>query len=109
MLKTIAAARLARNGLNKLSSDLPALWGIVQDITVLTQTEAEIGKCLSPTGEVLDAASPHLADVRWRLRDTRRQLQDRLASIVKSKKGQEMLQEQIGHRAQRPLRAAGQD
>ncbi len=95
VLKTIAAARLARNGLNKLSGELPALWGIVQDITVLTQTEAEIGKCLSATGEVLDAASPHLADVRWRLRDTRQQLQERLASIVKSKSGQDALQEQL--------------
>ncbi|MCX5997769.1 MAG: endonuclease MutS2 [Chloroflexi bacterium] len=87
--------RLARNGLNKLSGELPALWGIVQDITVLTQTEAEIGKCLSATGEVLDAASPHLADVRWRLRDTRKQLQEKLASIVKSKRGQDALQEQL--------------
>ena len=95
VLKTIAAARLARNGLNKLSGDLPALWGIVQDITVLTQTEAEIGKCLSPTGEILDAASAHLADVRWRLRDTRKQLQERLSSIVKSKRGQDALQEQL--------------
>jgi len=95
VLRTIAAARMARNGLNKLSGDLPALWGIAQEISALPQTEAEIGKCLSPTGEVLDAASPHLADVRWRLRDTRRQLQERLASIVKSKRGQEMLQEQL--------------
>ena len=95
VMKTIAAARLARNGLSKLNNDLPALWGIVQDIAVLTPTEAEIGKCLSPTGDVLDSASPHLADVRWRLRDTRRQLQDSLASIVKSKRGQEMLQEQL--------------
>ena len=95
VLKTIAAARLARNGLNKLSGELPALWGIVQDITVLMQTEAEISKCLSATGEVLDVASPHLADVRWRLRDTRKQLQERLASIVKSKRGQDALQEQL--------------
>ena len=95
VLKTIAAARLARNGLQKLSGDLTALWGIAQEITALTQLEAEIGRCLSPGGEVLDVASPHLADVRFRMRDTRRQLQERLASIVKSKRGQEMLQEQL--------------
>ena len=95
VLKTIAAARLARTGLNRLCDDLPALWGIAQDITVLAQTEAEIGKCLSPTGEILDAASRHLADVRGHIRDTRRQLQERLSSIVKSKRGQEMLQEQL--------------
>ena len=95
VLKTLAAARLVRNGLNRLCDDLPALWGIAQDITVLTPTETEIGKCLSPTGEILDAASVRLADVRGSIRDTRRQLQERLSVIVKSKRGQEMLQEQL--------------
>lgn len=93
--RTLAACRIARSGLQKMSSDLPALWGMAQDITTLPQLEGDIGKCLSPTGEVLDSASAHLADVRWRLKDTRRQLQDRLSVIVKSKRGQEMLQEQL--------------
>jgi len=44
---------------------------------------------------VLDSASERLAAVRWQLRETRRHLQDRLASIVKSKKGQSALQEQL--------------
>ncbi len=43
----------------------------------------------------MDSASEQLADVRWRMRDTRRQLQERLSTIVKSKKGQDMLQEQL--------------
>lgn len=93
--RTLAACRVARNGLQKISADLPALWGIAQDITLLPELENEIGKCLSPAGEVLDSASAHLADVRWRLKDTRKQLQDRLSVIVKSKRGQEMLQEQL--------------
>jgi len=93
--KTLAACRIARNSLQKMSSDLPALWGIAQDITALPELEGEIGRCLSPAGEVLDSASAHLADVRWRMRDRRRQLQDTLTSIVKSKRGQEMLQEQL--------------
>jgi len=93
--KTLVACRIARNGLQKMSADLPALWGIAQDIAALPELEGEIGRCLSPTGEVLDSASAHLADVRWRLKDTRRKLQDRLFSIVKSKRGQEMLQEQL--------------
>jgi len=95
VLKTAAAARQARNGLSKLADDLPALWGIAREITVLSSLESEIGKCLSPTGDVLDSASERLAAVRWQLRETRRHLQDRLASIVKSKKGQSALQEQL--------------
>ncbi|MBN1690285.1 MAG: endonuclease MutS2 [Dehalococcoidia bacterium] len=93
--KTLAACRIARNSLQKLCADLPALWGMARDITALPELEGEIGRCLSPSGEVLDSASAHLADVRRRLRDTRRELQDRLAQIVKSKRGQEMLQEQL--------------
>jgi DNA mismatch repair protein MutS2 len=93
--RTLAACRVARNGLQKMSAELPALWGIAQDITPLSQIENEIGRCLSPAGEVLDSASAHLADVRRRLKDTRKQLQETLSSIVKSKRGQEMLQEQL--------------
>jgi DNA mismatch repair protein MutS2 len=95
VLKTVTACRLARNGLNKLSEELPHLWGIVREISVLSEIEGQINKCLSPTGDVLDSASEQLADVRWRMRDTRRQLQERLSTIVKSKKGQDMLQEQL--------------
>ena len=95
VLKTVTACRLARNGLSKMADDLPALWGVAREISALTEIEGEINKCLSPTGDVLDSASAHLADVRYRMRDTRRQLQERLSTIVKSKKGQEMLQEQL--------------
>jgi len=93
--RTLAACRIARNGMQKMSADLPALWGMAQDITPLPQLEGDIGRCLSPVGEVLDSASAHLGDVRRRLRETRKQLQETLASIVKSKRGQEMLQEQL--------------
>ncbi len=95
VLKTITAARLARNGLSKLSEELPALWNIAREITDLSSLEAEINRCLSPTGEVLDSASERLGNIRWKLRETRRQLQEKLASIVKSKKGQAALQEQL--------------
>jgi DNA mismatch repair protein MutS2 len=95
VMKTVAASRVARNGLGKLSADLPGLWGIACDISALPELEGEIGKCLSPAGDVMDSASAQLANIRFRMRDTRRQLQERLSSIVKSKRGQEMLQEQL--------------
>ncbi len=95
ILKTATAARLARSGVGKLSQELPGLWALAGEISVLSELEGEISRCLSPAGDVLDSASQHLADVRWKLKDTRRQLQERLATIVKSKKGQAALQEQI--------------
>ena len=95
VVKTVTACRLARNGLNKMSQEMPHLWGIVKEISVPAGVEGEINKCLSPAGDILDSASTQLADIRWRMRDIRRQLQDKLSSIVKSRKGQEMLQEQL--------------
>lgn len=95
VLKTVAASRLARTGLSKMSEDMPALWGIAREISMLPEIEKEVSSCISPTGEVLDSASPRLGEVRWQMRDTRRQLQEKLSSIVRSKKGQELLQEQL--------------
>lgn len=93
--KTAAAARTARNGLSKMAVDLPSLWAIAREITLLNPLENEIGRCLSPIGEVLDSASERLANLRWQLRETRRQLQEKLAAVVKSKKGQAALQDQL--------------
>lgn len=95
VLKTVTACRLARSGLSRLAEELPALWTIVKEIAALPKLEGEIGRCLSPAGDVLDSASPQLSDIRWQIRDTRRQLHEKLSAIMKSKKGQEMLQEQL--------------
>ncbi|MBN1690518.1 MAG: endonuclease MutS2 [Dehalococcoidia bacterium] len=95
VLKTAAACRMALNGLSKMARELPSLWNMAQEITTLPDLEGEISRCLSPVGDILDSASPHLADLRWHIRDTRHQLQEKLSSILKSKRGQEMLQEQI--------------
>ncbi len=95
VLKTLAASRLARGALGKLSDDLPSIWAIARDISVQSELEGEISRCVSVTGEIMDSASPRLSNLRWRVKETRRQLQERLSSIVKSKKGQAVLQEQL--------------
>ncbi|MDD5312734.1 MAG: endonuclease MutS2 [Dehalococcoidia bacterium] len=95
VLKTMAAARLARSGLGRMTEELPALWAVVRDISVQSELEGEISRCISPAGEIMDSASPRLANLRWQLRESRRHLQERLAGIVKSKKGQTVLQEPL--------------
>jgi len=95
VLKTLTASRLARGALGKLSDDLPSIWAIARDISVQSELEGEISRCISPVGEIMDSASPRLSNLRWQVKETRRQLQERLASIVKSKKGQSVLQEQL--------------
>jgi DNA mismatch repair protein MutS2 len=93
--KTVVAARLARSGLAGLSEDLPALWGIAREITLLPRLEAKIAGCLSPTGEILDSASERLSYLRWQIREVRRRLQEKLAGIMKSRRGGSALQEQL--------------
>lgn len=57
--------------------------------------EREIQRCLSQDGEVVDHASPKLAEVRSRLRTVRQRVREYLEGLVRSAKGQRFLQEAI--------------
>ncbi|MCD5413116.1 MAG: endonuclease MutS2, partial [Dehalococcoidia bacterium] len=92
---TLAAARRLRSSLAKLASEFPSLWGIAERIVVLPRLEEDIARCIDPAGDLLDTASAQLADLRRRLREKRRQLLDRLDGIIKSAKGQRLVQEPL--------------
>ena len=92
---TLAAARYVRTVLHKLANELPLLWSIADQIVELPHLEAEIGKSISEKGEVLDSASTWLSNLRSQLKDSQRQLVDRLQSIIKSPKGQKCVQEEF--------------
>lgn len=57
--------------------------------------EREIDRCLSREGEVVDHASPKLAEIRSKLRVLRQRVREYLESLVRSPKGQRCLQEPI--------------
>ncbi len=90
---TLAAARNLRTNLGKLAKELPLLWDIAHQIVELTSLEEEIGRSISPTGELLDSASTRLATLRRQLKETHQQLLDRLESIIKSPRGRRCVQE----------------
>jgi len=92
---TLAAMRHLRAGLAKMARELPLLWGIASGIVELRYLEKEIGRCLAPTGEVLDSASPYLAEIRQQLKEVRHRLLSRLEVIVHSPGGQKLVQEPI--------------
>ena len=92
---TLAAARCLRSSLAKLASEFPSLWSIAERIVVLPRLEEDIARCIDPAGDLLDTASAQLADLRRRLREKRRQLLDRLDGIIKSAKGQRLVQEPL--------------
>ncbi|MGB5926197.1 MAG: endonuclease MutS2 [Dehalococcoidia bacterium] len=93
--KTLSAAHRVKSHLMNLSHELPLLSGLAKDIVGLNQLVKDIDGCLSPTGELLDTASPKLASVRHRMREVRRELLTHLQAIIASPRGRRIVQEPI--------------
>jgi len=85
--------RSLRAAVGKLKDKLPALWDIASGIKDLSHLETEIGRCLSPAGEVLDSASDKLSSLRQQLKIAREEILGRLDSIIKSRHSRRFLQE----------------
>jgi len=85
--QTMAAVRRLRSKLSQMADEFPLLWDVARHIVPLNQLEKDISRCLTPDGEVLDSASPHLATTRQRLRTTRQQLHKRLEAIITEREG----------------------
>jgi DNA mismatch repair protein MutS2 len=92
---TLAAAHRLKKHLTNLSSELPLLSGLARDIVALEQVVKDIDGCLSPTGDLLDTASPKLASVRHRMREVRQELLTHLEAIIRSPRGRKIIQEPI--------------
>jgi DNA mismatch repair protein MutS2 len=93
--KTLSAAHRLRSHLTNLSHELPLLSGLARDIVPLDQLVEDIDGCLSPTGELLDTASPKLASVRHRMREVRQEVLTHLQAIITSPRGRKIVQEPI--------------
>jgi DNA mismatch repair protein MutS2 len=93
--KTLNAAHRLKNHLMNLPGELPLLSGLATDIVALEQLEKDIGGCLSPTGDLLDTASPKLVSVRRRMREVRQELLTHLKAIITSPRGRKIVQEPI--------------
>jgi DNA mismatch repair protein MutS2 len=89
---TLAAARYVHNSLKKHAKELPSLWDIADHIAELPSLENEIGRCITPAGEIMDSASAKLGELRHRLKETRQQLLDRLEAIMRSPRGRRFIQ-----------------
>ncbi len=92
--ETLAAIRVLRNNLKRLSSELPALWDIAGQIVEKPKIEDEIGRCITAAGEIADSASAKLASLRQQLKDARQRLYEKLEAMLKSKSRQKFIQEE---------------
>jgi len=93
--QTLGALHQLRRSLSPYAEDYPLLWEIVGNIVELKQLEKNIARCIDISGEVRDTASPALATIRQQLRETRRQITERLEAVINSPKGRRLLQEDI--------------
>jgi len=93
--QTLNALHELRHYLKSIAEECPLLWSIAEGIADLQQIGKDIAACIGPDGEILDSASPALANIRAQLRDTRGQILERLEGIVKSPRGVRILQEDV--------------
>jgi DNA mismatch repair protein MutS2 len=93
--QTLSSLHQVRRYIDGISVDFPLLWDIARGIIDLHQLEKEIGRCLDPSAQVVDSASPALAGIRQQLREIREQILERLENIVNSPRGRRVLQEDI--------------
>ncbi len=92
---TIASSRLVRNTISKLGDQLPTLEEVTLPIGSHDSLEHEIRQAISDAGEMMDSASPALAQVRFELRRAHERLMAKLNEIVTSPSYRTALQEPI--------------
>ncbi|MDH4268863.1 MAG: endonuclease MutS2 [Dehalococcoidia bacterium] len=93
--KTLSATHRLKSHLTNLSHELPLLSGLAGDIMALDQLQKDIDGCLSPTGDLLDTASPKLGSVRHRMREVRQEVLTHLQAIITSPRWRKIIQEPI--------------
>jgi DNA mismatch repair protein MutS2 len=92
---TLLSARDLRRGFDKLDQGFSELRAIAQGLFPLPEIVAAISRAISDRGEVLDSASPRLAEIRRELRLARDRLKSRLERLLTDPKFAPMLQEPI--------------
>jgi len=92
---TISSARVVRTLILRLANSVPGLAEFADLMVDCPSVEAEIGRCLSDTGDVLDSASPELARIRAELKVAHQRLLDRLHDIVFGGSYKSVLQDQL--------------
>ena len=89
-----AAARWNRNSLAR-RDDLPVLAAIAQNLPELPDLESAVNRAISPTGEVLDEASPELARLRREARTAWSSLNDVMQRALRRYQRSGVTQEDI--------------
>lgn len=92
---TLLSARDLRRIFEREEQDLPELRAVAHGLFPAPEIVASITRAISDRAEVLDSASPRLAEIRRELRVARDRLKSRLERLVTDPKIAPMLQEPI--------------
>ena len=65
IVSTLTTIKNLKSSLRKISLEYPLIWEIAASIADLNQVEKSIRQCISPSGELLDTASPELQAIRF--------------------------------------------
>lgn len=84
-----------RTAVRRQAAGFPALAALVEPCASFKGQIAEVRRQISPSGEVVDAASPELRTIRDRLRKQRSRLRGTLESYLRGKETARYLQDQV--------------
>lgn len=73
----------------------PTLQDVAETMGTFRRLEQEVRRCIDQEAQVVDHASPTLAQIRSKLRTARRRVREYLEGLVRSPRGQRYLQEPI--------------
>lgn len=92
---TMEAVSDAREGIEGVREQTPRLWAIAETMSDLRSLVRDLTRGIGLGGEILDSASPRLADIRRRLIEARRDLVERLDVFVTSQEGQALVTDNV--------------
>ena len=93
--ETLRAGRMVRSTFTNRKKDCPALAEVAERIPYLEVQESNISRSINRSGEVEDAASPVLRELRSQARVAYGRLEETLQRMIRSDRGQNVLQEPL--------------
>lgn len=107
MATTLAGVRKLRRLVENSELELPQLLRLVEQLRTYPELEQEIHHCIDDRGDVMDRASPKLADIRIKMRGARDSIYQTLQRIMQRHGGsiQEAVITQRGDRFVLPVKA----
>lgn len=92
---TLLAARSLRRSIAPLDESVPILAARAEEIDAFSDLPEQISQAVNDRAEVVDRASPALAQIRSEITEAHEELQNRLEKIVSSAANSQFLQERI--------------